>query len=67
MKMTAKKQKVRMFGPIWLWVALLFIAWAMVGCLTTPKLTPEDRKRDIQFLADWPRDCHPFVELNEQY
>ena len=39
----------------------------MVGCVTTLKLTPEDRKRDIQFPANWPRDCHPFVELNEQY
>ncbi|MFC1634487.1 S41 family peptidase [Planctomycetota bacterium] len=37
------------------------------GCVTAPKLTPEDRKRDIQFLADWTRDYNPFVELNEKY
>ncbi|MBC8470999.1 MAG: hypothetical protein H8D56_16125 [Planctomycetes bacterium] len=61
------KQKVRRFGPIWLWVALFFIILALVGCVTTPKLTPEDRMRDIQFLADWARDYHPFVELNEKY
>ena len=35
------KQKVRMFGPIWLRVALLFIALVKVGCVTTPKLTLE--------------------------
>ena len=66
MKMTAKKQKVRRFGPIWLWVALLYIALALVGCVTTPKLTPEDRKRDIQFLADWARDYSPLVKLTEE-
>ena len=37
------------------------------GCVTAPRLSPEDRKRDIQFLADWTRDYHPFVELNEKY
>jgi len=52
---------------IWLWVALFFIAWALCGCAATPKLTPEDRKRDIQFLADWARDYNPFVEVNEKY
>ena len=44
---------------------LLF--FIMTGCVTAPKLTPEDRKRDIQFLADWARDYNPFVELNEKY
>jgi len=39
----------------------------MAGCLTAPKLTPEDRKQDIQFLADWARDYSPLVELNEKY
>ncbi|MFC1794617.1 hypothetical protein ACFL3Q_13630 [Planctomycetota bacterium] len=39
--MTAKKQKVRLFGLIWLRVALLYIALALVGCVTTPKLTLE--------------------------
>ena len=37
------------------------------GCsVTAPKLTAEDRKRDIQYLADWVRDYHPFIELNEK-
>ena len=43
---------------------LLF--FILTGCLTIPKLTPEDRKQDIQFLADWARDYSPFVELNEK-
>ena len=38
------------------------------GCsVTAPKLTPEDRKRDIQFMADWARDYSPFVELAEKH
>jgi hypothetical protein len=37
------------------------------GCSYTPKLTAEERKRDIQFLADWTRDYNPFVKLNEKY
>ena len=37
------------------------------GCSYTPKMTAEDRKQDIQFLADWARDYDPFVELNEKY
>jgi hypothetical protein len=47
-------------------VSFLFI-FVINGCVTTPKLTPEDRKQDIQFLADWARDYSPFVELNEKY
>jgi len=61
------KQEMSLFGRLWLWFALFFIVSALVGCVTTPKLTLEDRKRDIQFLADWARDYHPFVELNEKY
>lgn len=37
------------------------------GCVTAPKLTAEDRKRDIQFMADWARDYSPFVELAEKH
>ena len=37
------------------------------GCsVTAPKLTAEGRKRDIQYLAHWVRDCHPFIELSEK-
>jgi hypothetical protein len=37
------------------------------GCSYTPKLTAQDKKQDIQFLADWARDYDPFIELNEKY
>jgi hypothetical protein len=30
-------------------------------------LTPEERREDIQFLAQWAKDYSPFVELNEKY
>jgi len=43
------------------------ILFIIAGCVTAPKLTPEDRKRDIQFLADWARDYSPLVELNEKH
>ena len=44
--------------------AVLFVSvLALSSCATVPKLTPEDRKRDIQFMADWARDYSPFVEL----
>jgi hypothetical protein len=37
------------------------------GCVSTPRLTAEDRKRDIQFMADWARDYSPFVELAQKH
>ena len=49
---------------IFLLVSMIFF---IHGCSCAPKLTPEDRKRDIQFLADWAKDYNPFVEVNEKY
>jgi hypothetical protein len=76
-KYLSYKRKVRMFGPIWLWGAVSFVNVVLVvailfvlitsGCSTVPKLTAEDRKRDIQFMADWARDYSPFVELTEKH
>ena len=38
------------------------------GCsVPVPKLTPEDRKRDIQFMADWARDCSPYAKLAQKH
>lgn len=45
----------------------LSTASAMTGCSYTPRLTAEDRRRDIEFLAHWARDYHPCVEVNEKY
>jgi hypothetical protein len=48
---------------------ILFFLFIFVtaGCVTAPKLTPDDRKRDTQFLADWARDYSPLVELAEKH
>ncbi|MBZ0099867.1 MAG: hypothetical protein K8F30_12320 [Taibaiella sp.] len=43
----------------------IFLA-ALYGSSTAPKLTAEDRKQDIEYLANWARDYSPFVELNEK-
>ena len=50
---------------------LLIIALCMIvggcGSVPTPKLTAEDRRKDIEFLAEWARDYSPFVELTEEH
>jgi len=47
--------------------AVISSVLAMQGCdLSTPRLNSEDRKRDIEFLAQWARDYSPFVDLNER-
>jgi len=56
-------------------IILLIIVFAIQlvffgsGCssVKTPELTSEDRKRDIQFMADWARDYSPFVELAQKH
>jgi hypothetical protein len=48
-------------------VLIVLLIFVIAGCMMAPKLTPEDRKRDIQFLADWARDYSPLVELNEKH
>jgi hypothetical protein len=37
------------------------------GCTTPPKLTAEDRRQDIEYLANWARDCSPVTALGEKY
>jgi hypothetical protein len=46
---------------------IVLAAVVTAGCSTTPELTSEDRKKDIEFLARWARDYSPLVELNERY
>jgi hypothetical protein len=50
-----------------LYAFLCIAALALSSCATVPKLTAEDRKRDIQFMADWARDYSPFVELAQKH
>ena len=47
--------------------AILLVLFGSGGCASPPKLTAEDRRSDIDFLARWARDCHPCVEVNEKY
>ncbi len=42
------------------------LPWLAMGCSPTPKLTAEDRRNDVGFLARWAKEYSPFVELNEQ-
>jgi hypothetical protein len=52
----------------------LIITFAVIGCLTlfvlspgcAPTLTLQEKREDIQFLADWADNYSPFVEANEQ-
>ena len=37
-----------------------------MGCSPVPKLSAENRRADIQYLAQWATDYSPFVELNER-
>lgn len=48
-----------------LWLVFLLCPMLFSGCSTPPKLTAEDRRRDIEYLAAWARDYSPLVVLNE--
>lgn len=52
----------------------LFLALAALGAavvlrgwfFSTPRLSPADRRADIEYLAQWATDYSPFVDLNER-
>ena len=46
-------------------VSPLFL-FILYGCQTPSKLTANDRKQDIEYLANWAHDYSPFVNLNEK-
>jgi len=48
-------------------VFVLSVVAALAGCSDRPRLTAEDRRGDIEFLARWARDYSPLVELNEKH
>lgn len=48
-------------------LSVLLTVSAVSGCSCPPKLTAEDRRKDIEFLARWAKDYSPFVELNQKY
>ena len=48
------------------WGLIAVLPSLAVGCSPAPKLTAQDRRNDISFLARWANEYSPFVELNEQ-
>jgi len=48
------------------WGFIAVLPWLAMGCSPAPKLTAEDRRNNIGFLARWADEYSPFVELNEQ-
>jgi len=53
--------------PIVLLYAFLLTVLAGGSCSSVPKLTAQDKRGDIEFLAHWARDYSPLVELNEKH
>ena len=62
-----KKRIVQSVFVLSVFILIVLLIFVIDGCVTAPKLTPEDRKRDIQFLADWARDYSPLAELNPTF
>lgn len=58
--MRIKRIQYPVLFPVVLWI------FFSASCMTAPKLTAEDRKQDIQFLADWTEDYSPFAGRYEQ-
>jgi len=47
--------------------AVLLVLFGSGCSVPVPKLKPEDRKRDIQFMADWARDYSPYAKLAQKH
>ena len=58
--------RTRKFIPFIVILAIGSISLTCSIYLSRPRLTPEERKRDIEYLAQWAKDYSPFVELNEK-
>jgi hypothetical protein len=48
-------------------LTVLLIVFGTAGYSCAPKLTAEDRRQDIDYLARWAKNYSPFVELNQKY
>jgi hypothetical protein len=57
---------VRTLLTVTSFAALLALS-VVSGCSSPPSLTVEDRRKDIEFLAQWARYYSPLVELNEKH
>jgi hypothetical protein len=47
-------------------LAILLVLFGSGGCVCPPRLTAEDRRSDIEFLARWAKDYHACVEVNSK-
>jgi hypothetical protein len=47
-------------------LSILLVLFGSGGCVFPPRLTAEDRRSDVEFLARWARDYHPCVEVNSK-
>lgn len=61
-----KSQGCRIFKNRIIPCLAVLLVLVVIGCSAPPKLTSEDRRKDIEFLARWARDYSPLVELNER-
>jgi len=44
--------------------AILLVLFGSGGCVSPPRLTVEDRRSDVEYLARWAKDYHACVEVN---
>ena len=58
--------KTRRLIPLIIVLAIASILLSYGIYLSKPRLSPGDRIRDIEYLAQWAKDYSPFVELNEK-
>jgi hypothetical protein len=49
------------------WICVPTVVVFAHGCAVSPKLTAEDRKKDIEYLAQWAKDYSPLVKLGEKH
>jgi hypothetical protein len=48
----------------YIFIVAVLLIFVTTGC--SPHLTPGERKKDIQYLAQWAKDYSPCAELNER-
>jgi hypothetical protein len=47
-------------------LAILPVLFGSGGCVSTPRLTAEERRSDVEFLARWAKDYNACVEVNSK-
>ena len=47
-------------------LGIMLVLFGSGGCVFPPRLTAEDRRSDIKYLAQWAKDYHACVEVNSK-